>query len=446
MAAASEHQPAGTSGAQGADCGEGFAPGRAQGKSSGTVPPVRTGPDRRDEAARSPEAPQDRSRRRRLLLIAAGVTAAVAGVVAGVDATLAPSRGSHQPQPTRVSPTMLTVKVDDTYVGALAVPHPSFDATRAAPGGTLRHVVFAGERCSGRPVFSSAAKTPQWRPPAAGTYTWRTDYVFENPTPPAVGICSRPFYAVRAPLLLIPHAESGPAATAVTASAQLLRRRWMRPEDLPAGSVTFTLFLDNRCAYPLNTQTIPVVPDHHPESGRYQPGGVATSHPFQINHAGTFYWTMRYSGSAAFAPTGTACDDNGTLTVMGSVTATAIPSAAGPTETTPAAPGGRPSPTTDSPRPTTAPTGSYSSSSPTTETPRPTSGPTGSSSSGKPTTDSPEPTSGSTGPYSSGSPTTSTPSASSSSSETSLAPRIPTGTSTDSGGQTSPSGAGTTPP
>ena len=333
--------------------------------------------------------------------------------------------GDHQSQPTRVSPAMLTVKVDDTYVGALAVPYPSFDATRATPGAKLRHVVFTGEGCSGRTVFSTESKTPQWRPAAAGKYTWRTDYVFENASPPVLGVCSRPFNAVRAPLALIPRAGSGPAATAVTASAHLLRRGWMRKGDLPAGSVTFTLFFDNRCAYPIDTQTIPVVPDLYPQPGPYQPGGVATSRPFQINHAGTFYWTMRYSGTATFAPTGTACGDNGTMTVMGPATATPFPSTTGsPSGTTPAPPYGGPSPTTNNPRRTT-------------DTPIP-------------TPRAVQPTASAHGdparrifleqlgyPTSSGSP---------SSPQTSLAPTIPTGTSTDAGTPNSPTGTSTTPP
>jgi len=213
-----------------------------------------------------------------------------------------------------VAPAIITVTapftstVGDPISAAAKVTSPP---GLAAPTGTVTFYLYSDATCQAAPAFTSPAAplsrgratSAPYTPTTPGAYHWIADYSGDANHVETLSACNAPnsTTVVGRPAVFISFSNdlNSRLGQPISAAATLLVAS---NQPAPTGTVTFRLFryADRTCAGPALFDSGP-----RPLSGGRQP--FAFSGPFTPAAAGTYRWTVRYSGDDNFEPSSTAC-------------------------------------------------------------------------------------------------------------------------------------------
>lgn len=230
--------------------------------------------------------------------------------------------GSEQVTIAPAAPTLTTSPSPGGTVGATTVTDTALLAGGYHAGGTITFNLYSTADCSGQPVYSDtvqasgdAAYTPPgYAPVAAGTYQWIVSYSGNvNNRATASGCGTEPVTITAAtPTLTTSPGPGGTVGLPVSDSATL------SGAYQPTGTLTFNLYSLADCSgQPVDSETISVS-----GNGSYSTTSTPTA-------AGTYQWTVGYSGDANNAAATSGCDTESVTLTRAAPTLTTSPSPSG---------------------------------------------------------------------------------------------------------------------
>jgi hypothetical protein len=233
----------------------------------------------------------------------------------------------------KASPAIATFPSPGGPAGRMPVTDTATLAGGSSPGGTIEFKLYgpsAAADCSGTPVDEETVSvsgngdytTPAGATPAqAGTYWWTASYSGDTSNGPALSGCGAESVTMsKAPTVFLTAPSPGGTAgsTTVTDTVTLLGG------SSPTGTIEFKLYgpsaTANCSGTPVDAETVSVRGN----------GDYTTPAGFTPGQAGTYYWTVSYSGDDNNTPDFLGCGAQSVTIAKASPAIATTPSPGGP--------------------------------------------------------------------------------------------------------------------